>query len=142
MPESRDYPEKPNDTAWIEFLVSEPALFESIIAIGIRHRSSDILFQQLAEVHASKAFNAVIQRIDSGKAYTDSVLGAVLTMALGERLMHNDLVWYIHMQGLAQLIQQRYSQGASALPLWFRNLILLSVILSSSKIIADLSGTR
>lgn len=98
---------------------------ESSMAIGIRYWSPDVLYQQRAEAHSSKAVNIIIQRIESGHGHTDAVLGAVLSIAFGERLKHNDFAWNIHIDGLVQLVKDRRCQGVSELPFWLCDLLIL-----------------
>lgn len=97
------------------------------MAIGIRHWSPDVSYQQLAEFHSSRAANIIIQRLESAQAPTDADLLAVFTMAFGARLMHDDLAWNIHIDGLAQMIRERHSRGEPDLPSWFCDLCVLSV---------------
>lgn len=97
------------------------------MAIGIRHWSPDASCQEKAVAHSCKAANIIIQRIKSETAHTGAVLGAVLSMAIGERLMHNDLIWNIHVDGLANLITERRSQGECDLPPVLSNFLILSV---------------
>lgn len=75
-----EYPGTAIEAAWISLLVSEPALVESSMAIGLRHWSPDMSYQQIACDFSSKATETIIQRIGSGRCATDAVLAAVLTM--------------------------------------------------------------
>ena len=100
------------------------------MATAMRFFSPEVSYQQLAGFHSSRASSFIIQRIGSGQGPTDAVLFAVSTMAFGERLMHNDLAWNIHIDGLAQMIRERRSRGEFELPQWFRDLCVLSVSLS------------
>lgn len=121
----RDYPVSPDEAAWIGLHISEPALIESAMAVGARYWSPDAPYQQQAEAHLSEATDVIIQRIDSGQASSDAVLMAVFTMAFGERLRHDEVAWNIHIDGLAKLISERRSQGASDLPQTAYDLLLL-----------------
>jgi hypothetical protein len=76
------------------------------MAIGMRHWSPAAACQEKAVAHSCKAANIIIQRIKSETAHTGALIGAVLSMAIGERLMHNDLIWNIHVDGLADLIKE------------------------------------
>ncbi|KAM0812191.1 hypothetical protein AB5N19_14508 [Seiridium cardinale] len=125
--DGRTYPNTAEEAAWISFLVSEPALIESSMVVGARYWSPDLFCQQLAEVYSSRAANLIVQRIQSGRAHADAVIGAVLTMAFGERLAHNDLAWNVHIDGVAQLIRERRSHGFDRLQTWFINLLILDV---------------
>ncbi|KAI0121386.1 hypothetical protein BJ170DRAFT_644657 [Xylariales sp. AK1849] len=123
-----DYPGNPDEASWIALVVSEPALIESSVAVSVRHWSPALGYQYMAEYHSSRANNIIIQRITSGRAHTDAVLGAVVNMAFGERLRHNDHAWNIHIDGLARLIKERRSQGATDLPQWFCDLLVLDSV--------------
>ncbi|KAI9825940.1 MAG: hypothetical protein M1819_000459 [Sarea resinae] len=120
-----NYPSSPDEEAWIQLLVSEAALAEVSMAIGIRHWSPDASCQEKAVAHSCKAANLIVQHITSETAHTGAVLGAVLSMAIGERLMHNDLLWNIHVDGLANLITERRSQGEFDVPPVLCNFLLL-----------------
>lgn len=97
------------------------------MAIGMRHWSPDMVYQEKAVAHSCKAVHIIIQRIKSERAHTDAVLGAVLSMIIGERLMHNDLVWNVHVDGLANLIAERRSHSKCHLPAILRNFLILFV---------------
>ncbi|KAI0487788.1 hypothetical protein F4859DRAFT_466185 [Xylaria cf. heliscus] len=122
------YPGTANEAAWIGILVSEPALVQSSMAIGLRNWSPDKNNQQIACDFSSKATESIIQRIRSGRVTTDAVLAAVLTMAFGERLVHNNQAWNIHMDGAAQLVYERISQGLPALSPWLEDLFIKETI--------------
>ncbi|KAI8631870.1 hypothetical protein F5Y19DRAFT_422399, partial [Xylariaceae sp. FL1651] len=123
-----DYPYTKGEAAWIDLLISEPALVESSMSIGMRHWSPDRKYQQLARYHSSKATNTIIQRIQYGRAHTDAVLAAVMTMAFGERLRHNELAWNIHIDGAAQLVRDRISKGTLGTWPWFWDLLILDAV--------------
>ncbi|CAM1510873.1 Fc.00g083860.m01.CDS01 [Cosmosporella sp. VM-42] len=127
-----DYPNSPDEDAMIHLLVSEAALAEVSMSIGLRHWSPDASCQERAAALSFSATNIIVQRINSGAAHTGGVLGAVLSMAIGERLMHNDLHWKIHVDGLANLITERRSQGECDLPPMLSNFLILSVYVSSA----------
>ena len=99
------------------------------MAVGMRYWSPEVAYQQLAVFHSSRAANIIVQRIESGQAHTDAVLLAVTSMAFGERLMRNDQAWNIHIDGLAQMVRERRSQGEFGLPPSFCDLCVLSVSL-------------
>ena len=122
-----DYPGTPEEEAWIQLQASEAAFAEISMAIGIRHWSPDTSCQERAMAHSFNAANTIIQRIKSETAHTGAIIGAVLTMAIGERLMHNDLTWNIHVDGLANLITERRLRGERDLPPELCNFLLLSV---------------
>jgi hypothetical protein len=122
-----NYPSSPDEEAWIQLLVSEAALAEVSMAIGIRYWSPNVSYQKKSVAHSSKAANIIIQRIKSETAHTGAVIGAVLSMAIGERLMHNDLIWNIHVDGLANLSTERRSQGECDLPPVLCDFLILCV---------------
>ncbi|KAK3326848.1 hypothetical protein B0H66DRAFT_530836 [Apodospora peruviana] len=95
-----------------------------LVATGIRSWSPDLGCQEEAAVHAYKAVNLVIRRIRTETAHTDAVIGAVFHMAIGERLMHNDLAWEIHLGGLAELIVVRLARGQVHLPSMLANFLI------------------
>jgi hypothetical protein len=122
------FPVDPEETAWIQLVVSEQAFVESSIAIGMRQWSPKVSYQELALHHSSNAADILVQHIQSGKPHTDAVIAAVATMAFGERLARNDMGWQVHINGLTQLIRERRTRNANSLPQWFYNLLILSVI--------------
>ncbi|KAH9904170.1 hypothetical protein F4778DRAFT_734282 [Xylariomycetidae sp. FL2044] len=95
------------------------------MGIGARHWSPDGRYQEMACKHWSNATNMIIDRITSGGAYTDPVLGTVVTMAFGERLSGNEAAWHIHVDGLAQLIRERRLRDGTDLPQWFYDVSIL-----------------
>ncbi|RYC59100.1 hypothetical protein CHU98_g7107 [Xylaria longipes] len=123
-----EYPGTANEAAWISLLISEPALVESSLAIGLRHWPPERDCQQIACELSSKAAETIIQRIGSGRGASDAVLAAVLTMAFGERLVHNDLAWNIHIDGAVQLIYERISRGLPSLAPWLEDLLIKDII--------------
>lgn len=131
--DDRGFPRNPSEVAWFGLFISEPALIEASMAICERHWYPDTLYKWRSEIHRNAAFNIVIERIQSRQAQTDGVLGAVLTMAFGERLVGNDLAWNVHIDGLAQIIKDRHSRGIFVLPPWFSSLLVLSVSPSCSR---------
>ncbi|KAK7757577.1 hypothetical protein SLS62_000592 [Diatrype stigma] len=112
----------PRERFWFDLFFAEPALIEASVAIGEKNWSPNVASKRRAEVHLSIAVNTVIQRIQSRQAQTDGVLAAVITLAFGERLARNDTAWNIHIDGLAQIIRERYAQGIFDMPLWFLDL--------------------
>ncbi|KAI1750557.1 hypothetical protein F4782DRAFT_248349 [Xylaria castorea] len=123
-----EYPGTAREAAWIRLLISEPALFESSMAIGLRHWSPCREYQLIACETSAKATETIIQRISSGQVVTDAVLAAVLTMAFGERLVYNDLAWKIHIDGAVQLVYERISRGLPALSPWIEDFLIEDII--------------
>ncbi|KAH8908114.1 hypothetical protein BR93DRAFT_927144 [Coniochaeta sp. PMI_546] len=125
MVDGGQFPRNADEEAFLQHIASEAALAEVSIAIGMRHWSPDPSVQRKAVVHSSKAANIVIRRIQSETAHTSAVLGAVLSMAIGERLLNNTPVWHIHIEGLAKIITERYSQGERDLPALLSSFLIM-----------------
>ncbi|KAI0502852.1 hypothetical protein F5B22DRAFT_631659 [Xylaria bambusicola] len=123
-----EYPMSTSEEAWISLLVSEPVLVESSMAFGLRHWSRSTDYQQLACDFSSKATENIINRIGTGRGFTDAVLAAVLTMAFGERIVHNDVAWNIHIDGAVQLVTERVSRGLPALSPLLEELLIKDII--------------
>ncbi|KAH8692345.1 hypothetical protein BGW36DRAFT_304164 [Talaromyces proteolyticus] len=119
-------PGNPHEAAWVEFIVSDPALIEASMAVGARHWSPQPSWQLQADLYSSRALEFIIRRIGSRETQTDGFLGTVLTMAFAERLMHSSLTWGIHIDGLVQIIQDRRAKGIN-MPAWFYDLLVLDV---------------
>lgn len=122
--DSSEYPKSPAEVEWLNMLISEPALLESSLAVTTQHWAADLSRGQNAHVHSIRAINTLIQRINSRQAHTDAVLAVVCTMAIGARLANDNIVWSIHIEGLAHLIRERYARGIVHLPSWFTDLLL------------------
>ncbi len=127
MVDGGQFPNNPDEAAFLREIASEAALAEVSIAIVMRHWSPDMSVQRKAVIHSSKAANLVIQRIKSETAHNGAVLGAVLSMAIGERLLNNTPVWNIHIDGLADIITERRSQGEHDLPALLCNFLIMHV---------------
>jgi hypothetical protein len=104
-------PRNISEATWVNLIVSEPALVEATMAIGTRLWSPRLSWQRRAGTHQSQ---------------TEAMLAAVSTMAFAERLANDDLAWNVHIDGLAQMIKERHSQGMS-LPWWLHDIIVLYV---------------
>jgi hypothetical protein len=122
--DSGEFPGSPAEAEWLDLLISEPALIESSLAVSMQYWASDESGLQKADVHSVRAVNILVHRIKSRQAHTDAVLAVVLTMAIGGRLANDNAVWNIHMDGLAQLIRERYALGICDLPSWFADLLV------------------
>ncbi|OIW31260.1 hypothetical protein CONLIGDRAFT_713710 [Coniochaeta ligniaria NRRL 30616] len=128
MVDGAHFPRNADEEAFLRDIASEAALAEVSLAIGMRHWSPDTSVQRKAVIHSSKAANIVIQRIKSETAHNSAVLGAVLSMAIGERLMNNTPIWNIHVDGLAKMITERLSQGEHDLPALLCNFLIIDSI--------------
>lgn len=89
--------------------------------------SPDDSFQQKALVHSSNAASIIVERIKCGTAHSAAIIGAVVSMAIEAREMHNEPIWNIHVQGLAHLITERLSQGKCYLPSVLSTFLILFV---------------
>lgn len=124
----RDDPvDSPGCREWEAFVLSEPALFEGIVGVNMRHWSPAPAFQKRAEDHSSRAVSIIIDHIRSGTAHQDGVLGAVATMALSESLDRNEKSWRMHLDGLAQILEERKAWGVRSMPSWFTGFIVMYV---------------
>ncbi|CAH0046143.1 unnamed protein product [Clonostachys solani] len=115
----------PVEKAWFDLITSEPVVFEASLAGGMRCWGPDKESQQNADLHLSRATNLLVDRISCEQVPSDAMIGAVMTMAFGERLADNDVAWNVHMEGLINMMQQRRHHGVSSLPPVFRSLIAL-----------------
>ncbi|KAL3431728.1 hypothetical protein BDV09DRAFT_175668 [Aspergillus tetrazonus] len=122
--EGRHMPGSASEAAWFNLIASEPALVEASLAVAVRQWSPDNSCQSKADYHSYTAVRLIKQRITSTATPSDGVLGAVITMALGASLVHDDIAWKIHMDGLARIVSERVSRGPHSLPAWFIDLIV------------------
>ncbi|VUC36786.1 unnamed protein product [Clonostachys rosea] len=118
----------PVEKAWFDLITSEPVVFEASLAGGMRCWGPDEESQQNADLHLSRATNLLVDRISSEHVPSDAMIGAVMTMAFGERMADNDAAWNVHMEGLIRMMQQRWHHGVSELPPVFRSLVALDFI--------------
>jgi len=116
MVDSGPFPSTPGEEAFIEAILSEEALAEVSLAIGMIHWSPAASDRERAVAHSSRASNVLVQRIKSGKAHTTAVMAAVMSMAIGARLAQEEVAWNIHIDGLASIIAERRAQGAMDSP--------------------------
>lgn len=114
-----------NDQLWLRTLASEPAFVEATLATAIRYWLPDRACKLRAEMHSHRATTMVMDCIFSNQTESDGFIGAVLTMAISERLVGNDAAWQIHMSGLMQIIKARKGQGVDGLPALFTDLMIL-----------------
>jgi len=116
---SDTYPSTGEEQAWIQLQVSDPAFAEISVALGLKHWSPDARYQHRAAAHSSRANRIMIERIQSqsATAYSDGGIAAVMHLALGERLMQNQVLWLVHIRGLATLLKERFYRNTNtALP--------------------------
>ncbi|KAL4973656.1 hypothetical protein BDW66DRAFT_100158 [Aspergillus desertorum] len=122
--EGRHTPGSASEAAWFNLMASEPALFEASLAVAVRQWSPDSSWQSKADYRSYTAIRLIKQRIKSIATPSDGVLGAVITMALGASLVHDDIAWKIHMDGLAHIVRERASRDPHSLPAWLIDLIV------------------
>ncbi|KAL4899844.1 hypothetical protein BDW74DRAFT_106631 [Aspergillus multicolor] len=113
-----------SEAAWFSLIASEPALVEASLAVAVRQWSPDNTWQSKADYHSYTAVRLIKQRIASVTTPSDGVLGAVITMALGASLGHDEAAWRIHMDGLAHIVEERVARDPQSLPSWFVDLII------------------
>ncbi|KAK7212196.1 hypothetical protein V2G26_019374 [Clonostachys chloroleuca] len=118
----------PVEKAWFDLITSEPVVFEASLAGGMRCWGPDDESQQNADLHLSKATKLLVDRISCEQVPSDAMIGAVMTMAFGERMADNDEAWNVHMEGLIKMMQQRRHHGASSLPPVLRSLVALDLM--------------
>lgn len=76
-------------------------------------------------MHSYRATTMMMECMSSDETYSDGFVGAVLTMALSERLKRNDAAWEVHMNGLIRIIEARKARWLESLPTLFYNLMIL-----------------
>lgn len=121
----RGVPSGANDQLWLTALASEPAFVEATMVTAIRYWLPDLTCKLRSEMHSYRATAMLRDRLSSNNTYSDGFLGAVLTMALGERMVRNDTAWEVHMSGLVQTIEARQARGIESLPALFTDLTIL-----------------
>ncbi|KAL4880310.1 hypothetical protein BJY04DRAFT_219304 [Aspergillus karnatakaensis] len=122
--EGRRAADSPSEAAWFNLIASEPALVEASLAIAARQWSPDNAWQIQAEHHSCVAVNLIKESIMTASTRTDGILGAIITMAFGAALAHDDFAFKIHTEGLTQVIKDRLSRDPQTLPLWFVDFII------------------
>ncbi|KAI6777863.1 uncharacterized protein J7T54_002761 [Emericellopsis cladophorae] len=124
----RNLPGDEHDKLWLDTMASEPAFVEATMATAVRYWSPDLECKLRSEMHSHRATAMVISRVSSNDTYSNGFFGAVLTMALSERMVRNDAAWEVHMNGLAQTIKARQAHGIASLPALFTDLIILDTV--------------
>ncbi|OBR03188.1 hypothetical protein CH63R_12315 [Colletotrichum higginsianum IMI 349063] len=122
------------EAAWLGLLISDPAFLNATLSVGIGHWSPEPIWRRDSGIHLHRAVSSMIERIGTGRGFTDGGLGAALTMAFGERLAQNDIGWNVHVSGVAQMIRERRSRGIAQEPSWFFGLMAWTIV--------DALGTR
>ncbi|KPM41358.1 hypothetical protein AK830_g5175 [Neonectria ditissima] len=127
FPAGNGLPGSVNEALWVRLVLSEPALMDASMAVGMRHWPGKTrgAASVCADVHMLRAVSAINRRLDAAAAgLTDGILAAVFTLALSERLINNETAWNIHVNGLSQMVKLRQSNGNNALPPWFSNFLI------------------
>lgn len=114
----------PSEAEWVSLFVSEPALIDATMAVGMRHWSPQQAWQIQAEVCSSKALTSIIQRISWRQTYSDGFLLTVMTMAFEARLGGASSAWDVHVDGLVQILKDRRARGIGE-PGWFCDILVL-----------------
>ncbi|KAM5377904.1 hypothetical protein ACJZ2D_004808 [Fusarium nematophilum] len=126
FPAGTGSPGSDNETAWVDLLLSEPALVEASMAIALTYSSR--WDSREGDVRKGRAIHMINQRLDSPLGLTDGVLGAVFTLTFAERLANNETALNVHVEGLAQMIKLRRSSGEDTIPPWFSDFLLYDSI--------------
>ncbi|PYH94336.1 hypothetical protein BO71DRAFT_409408 [Aspergillus ellipticus CBS 707.79] len=117
-------PASPSEAAWFKIIASEPAVVEASMAVTVRQWSPRGSWQYQADSHSQNAVNLIQQLISSSRVRTDGLLGAVIMMALGAALAHDDVAWNIHIAGVANIIKDWQSSTPYPIPSWFVDFIV------------------
>ena len=144
FPSSNGSVSSASEMAWINLIISEPALVEASMSVASLHWArgdSDVAIHP-SDRHLSNAVAMINKRLDvAATALTDGVLGAVFMLSFNEvgvavtqsihssdifkRLARNEMAWRIHVQGLSQMVKQRrLLAGNESIPVWFSDLLL------------------
>ncbi|KAL3470330.1 hypothetical protein BJX99DRAFT_264322 [Aspergillus californicus] len=126
--EGRHPPNTPSEAAWFNLIASDPALVEATLAVAVRQWSPENSWQSKADYHSYLAVKLIKQQVTSTATPSDGVLGAVITMAFGAVLAHEDEAWRVHIDGLARIITEREARNSLALPSWFLDLVVIDSI--------------
>lgn len=113
-----------SEAEWVSLFVTDPALVDATMAVGLRHWSPEQAWQVQADACSSKALNSIIQRISWRQTYSDGFLLTVMTMAFGARLGHASSAWEVHVDGLVQILGERRAKGLRQ-PGWFYDILAL-----------------
>jgi hypothetical protein len=112
------------ESTWLQFVTAEPVFKEATLSVGLRHYSPDACWERKAAALFRRVIQALLTRIQQGKAYTDGTIAAIVTLAFGERLVFNDAAWNVHANGVAQIATERRSRGLQPLPDWISSLVI------------------
>ncbi|PWI69339.1 hypothetical protein PCL_00986 [Purpureocillium lilacinum] len=115
------------ESQWTALLISEPALLEASMAIGVRHQASPSARESIW--HAYRAVNLVNKRLNARPPdLGDGVIAAVFTLAYSESLVPDEPARNVHLAGLAQMIKVRRSLDQKAMAPWFTQFLLYASI--------------
>jgi hypothetical protein len=125
-----DYaPRNADEAAWLDLIVTTPALIEASMAIALHFWSPDGPTCLLSEAYSQQAVQHIIESISSTKAQSDGVLMAVVTMAFGARMMGDIKACETHIEGIANMIHDRRCQGIEPIvPPWMTDGLIMFVV--------------
>lgn len=126
--EKKEAAQSPVQTAWLHYLDAEPALLaiiDAAMAIAYGESLSEPRTDHTAEAYSQYATNLLIQRIQAGVAKADNISPIVLTMTVSARLMGNDSLWNMHINGLVAIIKERRQQNKLELLPWLCDVLIL-----------------
>ncbi|KAJ5494209.1 Polyketide synthase enoylreductase [Penicillium fimorum] len=118
--EGRHSPGNASEAAWFNLVASDPVLTEATMAVA----SPDDAWQLKAYRHSYAAVHLIKHRLMSTGSRTEGILGAVIVLAFGATLERDDVVWNIHIIGLAHMLKDRKSRAMNAPPPWMIDLIV------------------
>ncbi|CAG9981231.1 unnamed protein product [Clonostachys byssicola] len=129
--EKKEAAQSPVQTAWLHYLDAEPALLaiiDAAMAIAYGESLSEPRTDHTAEAYSQYATNLLIQRIQAGVAKADNISPIVLTMTVSARLMGNDSLWNMHINGLVAIIKERRQQNKLELLPWLCDVLILDAV--------------
>ncbi|KAF4445747.1 hypothetical protein FALBO_17149 [Fusarium albosuccineum] len=126
FPAGTGTPGSDRETVWVNLLLSEPALIEASMSIGLKYfpKWRNAWGVHAGDIHKIRAIKMINSSLGTAAGLTDGILGAVFTLTYAERLANNDAAVEVHTQGLAQMIRLRRSSGNNPFPTWFSDFLL------------------
>ncbi|ETS80700.1 hypothetical protein PFICI_08229 [Pestalotiopsis fici W106-1] len=126
FPEGIGGPGSAAEAAWVHLLLSEPALVEASVSIGLKHNPRRQCMWGLREsaIRKGRAIKMINERLDTPSGLTDGLLSAVFTLTWAEHLGSDANAMKIHSEGLAQMIKLRRLSGNNDVPPWLSDFLL------------------
>ncbi|KAF3021148.1 hypothetical protein E8E14_013864 [Neopestalotiopsis sp. 37M] len=126
FPEGIGGPGSAAETAWVHLLLSEPALVEASVSIGLKHDPHHRCMWGPHEsaIRKGRAIKMINERLNTPAGLSDGLLSAVFTLTWAEHLGSDVNAMEIHIQGLAQMIKLRRSSGNNDIPPWLSDFLL------------------